>query len=95
MHAPGGDGDETVAKQTGIIAGMSGSPVYVDGSLLGALAYGWGFSKEPIGGVTPFTRMAGLAAAATAPASSAGAVSIRPSLPELSLLLNQWLINLQ
>ncbi len=43
--------------ETGIIAGMSGSPVYVDGRLLGALAYGWAFSKEPIGGVTPFARM--------------------------------------
>ena len=48
-------------RHTGIIAGMSGSPVYVDGRLLGALAFGWSFSKEPIGGVTPFTRMETLA----------------------------------
>lgn len=47
-------------RNTGIIAGMSGSPVYVEGRLLGALAFGWSFSKEPIGGVTPFTRMATL-----------------------------------
>ncbi len=51
--------DERFSK-TGIIAGMSGSPVYVDGKLLGALAYGWSFSVEPIGGVTPFTRMESL-----------------------------------
>ena len=44
-------------ERTGIIAGMSGSPVYVDGRLLGALAFGWPFSKDPIGGVTPFDRM--------------------------------------
>lgn len=47
-------------RHTGIIAGMSGSPVYVDGRLLGAVAYGWAFSKEPIAGVTPFERMVGL-----------------------------------
>ncbi len=44
-------------ESTGIIAGMSGSPVYIDGRLLGALAFGWSFAKEPIGGVTPFSRM--------------------------------------
>jgi hypothetical protein len=44
-------------EKTGIISGMSGSPVYLDGKLLGALAYGWPFSKEPIGGVTPFESM--------------------------------------
>src|ERR1043166_7645773 len=32
------------------IAGMSGSPIYIDGKLIGALAYGWGFEKEPIAG---------------------------------------------
>ena len=44
----------------GIIAGMSGSPVYVRDRLLGALAFGWAFSKDPIGGVTPFSRMQNL-----------------------------------
>jgi len=42
---------------SGIIAGMSGSPVYVGGRLMGAIAYGWSFSKEPIGGVTPIETM--------------------------------------
>lgn len=41
-------------EHTGIVAGMSGSPVYAeDGRLLGALAYGWGFSKDPICGIEP------------------------------------------
>ena len=40
-------------KETGIVAGMSGSPVYVEGKLLGAIAFGFPFSKEPIGGITP------------------------------------------
>lgn len=40
-------------EQTGVLAAMSGSPVYVDGKLLGALAYTWPFAKEPLCGVTP------------------------------------------
>jgi hypothetical protein len=43
---------------TGVVAGMSGSPVYIDGKLLGAIAYRIGqFSKEPIAGVTPIEQM--------------------------------------
>jgi len=42
------------AQFTGVVAGMSGSPVYIDGKLLGAIAYRIGqFSKEPIAGITP------------------------------------------
>jgi SpoIVB peptidase S55 len=44
-------------EHSGIIAGMSGSPVYVDGKLVGALAYGWPFSKDPICGITPIQSM--------------------------------------
>jgi hypothetical protein len=44
-------------EKTGVIAGMSGSPVYIDGKLLGAVAYAWAFGKEPIAGVTPFCQM--------------------------------------
>jgi hypothetical protein len=65
-------------EETGIIAGMSGSPVYLDGKLLGALAYGWAFASEPIGGVTPFSRM--LEIDRSSPASAAPA---RPSLEEI------------
>ncbi len=44
--------------ETGVIAGMSGSPVYVDGRLIGAVAYALGsFSKEPIAGITPIEEM--------------------------------------
>jgi hypothetical protein len=46
-------------EKTGVIAGMSGSPVYIDGKLLGAVAYAWAFGKEPIAGVTPFSQMHG------------------------------------
>src|SRR5262245_34974890 len=44
-------------QKSGIIAGMSGSPVYVDHKLVGALAYGWPFSREPICGITPIQSM--------------------------------------
>jgi hypothetical protein len=44
-------------EKTGVIAGMSGSPVYIDGKLLGAVAYGFPFSKETIGGITPIGEM--------------------------------------
>jgi SpoIVB peptidase S55 len=42
---------------SGIVAGMSGSPVYIDGKLMGAIAYAWSFAKEPLGGVTPIEAM--------------------------------------
>ena len=43
---------------TGVIAGMSGSPVYIDGRLVGAVSYSLGqFSKEPIAGITPIDEM--------------------------------------
>jgi hypothetical protein len=43
---------------TGVIAGMSGSPVYIDGRLIGAVSYALGsFSKEPIAGITPIAEM--------------------------------------
>ncbi len=46
------------AEYTGVVAGMSGSPVYIDGKLVGALAYRIGeFSKEPIAGITPIEQM--------------------------------------
>jgi hypothetical protein len=40
-----------------VIAGMSGSPIYIDGKLIGALAYGWTFENDPLAGVTPIHNM--------------------------------------
>jgi hypothetical protein len=42
---------------TGPVGGCSGSPVYIDGRLAGALAFGWTFSKDPLYGVTPIEEM--------------------------------------
>src|SRR5246127_2122362 len=48
----------TKVEYTGVVAGMSGSPVYIGGKLAGALAFRIGeFSKEPIAGVTPIADM--------------------------------------
>ena len=44
-------------EHAGIIQGMSGSPIYIDGKLLGAVAFAWEFAKDPIAGVTPFSQM--------------------------------------
>jgi hypothetical protein len=43
--------------ETGILAGMSGSPCYIGGRLVGALSIGFPFEKEPIGGITPIGEM--------------------------------------
>src|SRR5881296_2417969 len=43
--------------RTGVLEGMSGSPIYVDGRVIGAVAYSWEFSKEAIAGVTPIEEM--------------------------------------
>jgi len=63
-------------EQTGIIQGMSGSPVYIDGRIVGAVAYSFPFSKEPIAGITPIGEMLAVAEQA-APAKP----STVPSLP--------------
>ena len=42
---------------TGVLQGMSGSPIYIDGKLLGALAFAFPFSKDPIAGIQPITQM--------------------------------------
>jgi len=45
------------ADRTHVFAGMSGSPVYVDGKLVGAISYSFPFAKEPICGITPVEQM--------------------------------------
>ncbi|HZQ23430.1 MAG TPA: SpoIVB peptidase S55 domain-containing protein [Terriglobales bacterium] len=62
----------TKAEYTGVVAGMSGSPVYLDGKLAGALAFRIGeFSKEPIAGVTPIGEMLEISALDRTPGESA------------------------
>ena len=64
-------------EYTGVVAGMSGSPVYFNGKLAGALAFRIGeFSKEPIAGVTPIAEMLEISALDHSPTHS-------PALPTL------------
>lgn len=44
-------------EKTGVFAGMSGSPVFIDNKLVGAIAYSFPFAKEPICGITPIQQM--------------------------------------
>jgi hypothetical protein len=67
------------AEYTGVVAGMSGSPVYLNGKLAGALAFRIGeFSKEPIAGVTPIADMLEINALDKSPAEEASAT--KPSI---------------
>ncbi len=68
------------AEYTGVVAGMSGSPVYLDGKLAGALAFRIGeFSKEPIAGVTPISEMLEISAMDRTPTSSSAPVEAKAS----------------
>ena len=64
-------------ERTGVIAGMSGSPIYVDGKLIGALAYGWPFSREPICGITPIQSMLDIRKAPAGPPMPIGGAATR------------------
>ena len=65
--------------ETGVIAGMSGSPVYIDGRLVGAVSYSLGqFAKEPIAGITPIGEMV---ESATLPATRRQTARVELQLP--------------
>lgn len=79
-------------EYTGVVEGMSGSPVYIGGKLLGALSYRIGqFSKEPIAGITPIAQMlqvrdmpdnsATAASAIAASANQGGTPASNPAVP--------------
>src|SRR6266436_1143323 len=69
------------AEYTGVVAGMSGSPVYLNGKLAGAVAFRIGeFSKEPIAGVTPISEMLEISALDNTPTSVPVQAKSLPSL---------------
>jgi SpoIVB peptidase S55 len=69
----------TKPEYTGVVAGMSGSPVYFDGKLAGALAFRIGeFSKEPIAGVTPIEEMLEINALDRRPGARANVPALNP-----------------
>jgi hypothetical protein len=72
-------------EDTGVIAGMSGSPVYIDDKLVGAVAFAWPFAKEPVAGITPIAAMRELAGGSAAglgvAAAAAGTRDVASLLP--------------
>ncbi|MFH1278868.1 MAG: hypothetical protein ABIK65_10870 [Candidatus Eisenbacteria bacterium] len=67
MRGAGRTGDMILARvsglgiEEGVVAqGMSGSPIYLDGRLAGALAFAYPYAKEPIAGITPIGEMLGI-----------------------------------
>ena len=59
-------------QETGVVAGMSGSPVYIDGKLAGALSLKFGiFTKEAIGGMTPIANILEVGKTEATPAQAA------------------------
>ncbi len=64
-----------LAERTFVFAGMSGSPVYIDGKLIGAVAYSFPFAKEPICGITPIEQMISIFGRVQAPKPAA---AVRP-----------------
>src|SRR5204862_2627613 len=57
-------------ERTGVMQGMSGSPVYIEGKLVGAVAMAFPFAKEPIAGIRPIQDMVRASAAPSASPSS-------------------------
>lgn len=81
-------------ESTGIISGMSGSPVYVDGKIIGAVAYGFSFAKDAVTGITPIEEMLAIDRTPMAPRTgSPPAVPIRNdiSLEQLSGIYRETL----
>ena len=79
------------AERTFVFAGMSGSPVYIDGRLVGAISYSFPFAKEPICGITPFEQMSSVMEQAPLPRLA----SAEPRAFSYSeLLSNTWRPNL-
>ena len=73
------------AERTGVFAGMSGSPVYINGKLVGAISFSFPFSKEPIAGITPIQSMIDIFAQSNAaPANQAEIESKSFSFTELA-----------
>ncbi len=70
---------------TGVVAGMSGSPVYLDGKLAGALAFRIGqFSREPIAGVTPIQQMLEIDELDSSPGGDAQTAAPKPQTSKVS-----------
>lgn len=89
-------------EHTGVVSGMSGSPVYIDNKLVGALSLKLGqFTKEPIGGVTPIENMLEISSAdrrpdsgnsgrAGSPAGANSSIPLQYPLPPENVPWGSW-----
>src|SRR5262249_23348287 len=76
-------------EKTGVIAGMSGSPVYIDGRLVGAVAFAFPFAKEPIAGIQPIQQMINLLDLTTQTPTRAAQASVTfPSVSPTEFVFN-------
>jgi hypothetical protein len=93
LHLVSLEGPE--AERVGVAAGMSGSPVYVDGRLIGALAYRFGaLPKEPVAGVTPIEHVLEAHGGPPLPARaapSASRIATPLSIPGLEPSVRAWI----
>lgn len=78
----------TNAERTFVFAGMSGSPVYINGKLVGAISYSFPFAKEPICGITPFEQMT--SAVEPGPTKKLASASSR-TFAHADLMADRWL----
>ncbi|MBN2313107.1 MAG: hypothetical protein JXM79_04215 [Sedimentisphaerales bacterium] len=74
------EGTDKRLKHTGPVAGCSGSPVYIDGRLAGALAFTWTYAKDPLYGTTPIEEMLRIGLG-----SGAGRSDIKPRNVDLAI----------
>jgi hypothetical protein len=82
-------GREVISQTGGIWAGMSGSPVYVDGKLLGAVAYSFSFGDTPIAGVTPAADMLDILDLSGAKAAKVSRAGLKDEVPLSKALRRQ------
>ncbi|MFW6124016.1 MAG: SpoIVB peptidase S55 domain-containing protein [Acidobacteriota bacterium] len=78
--------------KTGVIQGMSGSPIYLEGKLAGAVAYSFPFSTEAIAGITPIEEMMEIKNSKKVPSTYSPSIPIKKylSLEELSEMHDQF-----
>jgi hypothetical protein len=84
-------------EYTGVVEGMSGSPVYIDGKLAGSLSYRIGqFTKEPIAGITPIDQMLqvrDIPLGDISPDLSVAETQATPPAPDSSIAANNFAAN--
>lgn len=81
-------------ENTGVIAGMSGSPVYIDGKIVGSVSFSYAFSKEAIAGITPIEEMLAISGNKISPRAGGSQainwLNMSSTLEELGGVYSNW-----